>query len=60
MFVHLSGYYVLAQPQVKELRSESEDVKKRYFAIAKILMPYPIRLNRKRTGELIGLCKRQH
>lgn len=49
----------LAQPHVEELRNESENVKKRYFAIAKTLMPDPFRLTRKRAGELIGLCKRQ-
>jgi hypothetical protein len=49
----------LAQPDVEELRNEAEDVKKRYFAIAKTLGSDPIRLTRKQASELIGLCKRQ-
>lgn len=41
------------------LRSESEDVKRRYFAVVKTLIPDPLRLSRKRAGDLLGLCKRQ-
>lgn len=49
----------LAQEHVVPLRSETEDVKKRYFAIAKTLGPDPFRLTRKKAAELLGLCKRQ-
>jgi len=49
----------LAQEHVVPLRSESEDVKKRYFGIARTLIQDPFRITRKRASELIGLYKRQ-
>ena len=41
------------------LRFEPEDVKKRYFAVVKTIIPDPFRLTRKRAADLLGLCKRQ-
>ncbi len=49
----------LAQEHVVPLRSECEDVKKRYFAVVKTLIPDPLRLTRKLAADLLGLCKRQ-
>ena len=49
----------LAQEHVVPLRSEPEDVKKRYFAVVKTIIPDPFRLTRKRAADLLGLCKRQ-
>jgi len=49
----------LAQEHVVPLRSESEDVKRRYFAVVKTLIPDPLRLTRNLAANLLGLCKRQ-
>jgi len=49
----------LAQEDIEPLKNECEDVKRRYFAIVKTLIPDPFQLTRKRAAELIGLCKRQ-
>ncbi len=49
----------LAQEHVVPLRSEPDDVKRRYFAVVKTIIPDPFRLTRKQAANLLGLCKRQ-
>ena len=49
----------LAEEHIVPLRSEPEDVKRRYFAVVKTLIPDPLRLTRKLAADLLGLCKRQ-
>ena len=58
MHVYQSNMY-LAEEHIIPLRSEPEDVKRRYFAVVKTLIPDPLRLTRKLAADLLGLCKRQ-
>jgi len=49
----------LVQEHVELLKGEQEDVRRRYFAVVKTIIPDPLRLTRKHAADLLQLCKRQ-
>lgn len=57
MKLYRSNIY-LAESHIEELRSESEYVKQRYFAIARTLAEPPFHITRKSAAEMVGKCLR--
>ena len=58
MILHRGNIY-LVKEHIEKLKSEEEQVQKRYQAVAKTLIPEPFRIVREKAAELLGLCKRQ-
>ena len=58
MILHRGNIY-LAKEHIEKLKSEEEQVQKRYQAVAKTLLPEPFRIVRKKAAEMLGICKRQ-
>ena len=58
MYMYQGNMY-LVQEHVELLRSETEPVKRRYFAVVMTLIPEPLRKTRKQAADLLGICKRQ-
>lgn len=53
------GNIYLAEEHIEKLKSEEEQVQKRYQAVARTLLPEPFRIVREKAAELLCLCKRQ-
>jgi len=58
MILHRGNIY-LDKEHIVKLKSEEKHVQKRYQAVAKTLLPEPLRIVRKKAAEMLGLCKRQ-
>lgn len=58
MIIHRGNIY-LDREHIEDIKQEPEDVKKRYFAIAKTLSPDPVRITRQKAADQLGKCKRQ-
>ena len=54
----LDGNIYLEKEHIKLLKTEPEYVKKRYFAIARALVPAPFKIGYKKATRLIGVCLR--
>ena len=53
------GNIYLAEEHIEKLKSEEEQVQKRYQAVARTLLPEPFRIVRKKAAEILDICKRQ-
>ena len=53
-----NGNIYLEKEHIKLLKTEPEYVKKRYFAIARALVPSPFKIGYKKATRLIGVCLR--